>query len=67
VRTDKVTPGLEKGREEKEKGTFPSSLPREGNGNSERPRGWEGMKIYRLGMKGKEFLELASNIFKIVF
>jgi hypothetical protein len=24
-------------------------------------------KIDRLGMKGKEFLELASNIFKIVF
>jgi hypothetical protein len=25
------------------------------------------MKIDRLGMTGKEFLELASNIFKIVF
>jgi hypothetical protein len=42
-------------------------LPREGNGNSERPRGREGMKIDKLGIKGKEFLELASNIFKIVF
>jgi hypothetical protein len=35
---------------------FPSP-GREGNGNSERPTGREGMNIERLGMKGKEFLE----------
>jgi hypothetical protein len=40
---------------------------REGNRYSEMPRGKEGMKIERLEMKGKEFLELASNIFKIFF
>jgi hypothetical protein len=27
----------------------------EGNGNSKRPRGREGIKIDRLGMKGQEF------------
>ena len=39
----------------------------EENGNSKRPRRREGMKIDRLEMKGKKFLESASNIFKMVF
>jgi hypothetical protein len=60
---------LGKGKGRKGEGNVPlfPSPGREGNGNSERPRGREGMKIDWLGMKGKDFLELASNIFKTVF
>ena len=60
---------LGKGKGRKGEGNFPlfPSPGREGNGNSERPSGREGMTIDRLGMKGKKFLELASNIFKIFF
>jgi hypothetical protein len=60
TRTRKWRPRQPRKREGKKRG-------KEGNGNSERPRGRERMKIDRLGMKGKEFLELALNIFKIVF
>ena len=44
-----------------------SPLPFPGKGTEIQRGQGEGMKIDRLGMKGKEFLELASNIFKIVF
>jgi hypothetical protein len=52
---------LGKGKRRKGEGIHPliPSPGRERNGNSETPRGREGIKIERLRMKGKEFLELA--------
>ena len=54
---------LGKGKGRKGEGNVPP-LPfpgkrMEGNGNSERPRGREGMKIDRVGMERKESLFLA--------
>jgi hypothetical protein len=45
----------DKGRKREGNVTIFPSPGRERNGSSERPRGREGMKIDRLGMKGKEF------------
>ena len=58
-------------REGKKRGRKRSPLPFPGKGREQKFReakggGMEGMKIERLGMKGNEFLELASNIYKII-
>jgi hypothetical protein len=58
-------------RKGKKMGRDPSPHPFHGKGREQKFReakggGMEGMKIERLGMKGNEFLELASNIYKII-